>query len=374
MVVFNKNYLMVVALLSLGVLSGCGDSASSKTQTDVLVKFNGHELTSQDCVRFTKLRAAMYQLMKKGATQDDLEKVRKSTYSAALPYFIQNCIIRDESAAFKKGHGDYADADRKAVKKWLEHEYAAKGEAHRDFGSIRREIANRGLQEDFDKQIDTEIESELFLKIACSNRYPIAEYVISNVYANWKVNNFVASTTNRSILALATNVVKKIKAGEDFTALANRYTMVQEENGDGDMGLCSAADFPGEEELWEAVKDLEPGQSTDIIDAGDSWQILKVLERDDTNQKDPKLHLARIYFRRAWEIERPSRAEVIAALEDDRRERLLNEILTARLKNAKIEFPRGRQVFPSIAPAKPYLDIIDGLATNLVNQSNGALQ
>ena len=366
----KKYGLIAVALL---VLAGCGDRHEKKGKgaDSVIARFNGHELRSADVVSYSKLRVALYKLMDPKADEHVLEKVAKSTTSACLPYFIQNSILSDEVNRYKEGHGDYSTKDRNAVRQWLDKQYA---EQKSPISSIRHALSKQGLVKQFDKQIDMEIESELYLRIACSNRYPIAEYVITNVYNEWAINNYLAAATNRVILALASNVVKRIKAGEDFQKLADKYTMVPEDLSGGDMGFCSIADFPNEENLWNEFKEFEPGQSTGLIDADDSWQIFKVLERDDTNQQEPKLHLARIYFRRAWEIPRPSRADVVEALEDERRQRLLNEILTMRLKESKIEFPNGKKAFLDITPAKPFLDIIEGRATNLVTQTNGMLQ
>ena len=371
------NRTAMFATLLLSIVAGCGESSKEKHQGGdyVSARFNGHDLRMQDINTYSKLRVEMYRLMKPDADADSLQKVSKSTFIACLPYFIQNCIVLDESSSYKKGHGEYSEVDREAVRKWLDRQYAQTGSSTgTSIKSIRAVMAKRGLAAAFDQQIETEIESELFLRVACSNRYQITENVISNVYDAHVLNNYLATATNQTIMATASNVLSRVKAGEDFQMLADKYTMVPEELSGGDMGFCSVADFPGEEELWEAVKDLDAGRSTGLIDAGDSVQILKVLERDDSNQKMPRLHLARIYFRRAWVMDRPPRSAVIKALEDDRRQRLLKEILEKRLAVSKIEFPRGRKVFLDLTPAKPFLDIIEGRATNLVNKAGGMIR
>ena len=333
----------------------------------VLVKFNDHKLRFRDICDYSKLRVAVYKTMKPNAPSEELKKVFSATSAMCLANFLQNSIIIDESARYKKSRGDYKEQDRQAVTQWLETQYLNQdGASRHNFKALRNIMRKEGVLKQFDEQINNEIETELYFRVACSNRYRIAEYVISNVYAKYQINNYFASNTNRAIVAMASNVLNKVKSGEDFHDLADRYTMLPEENSGGNMGVCSAADFPGEEEIWEAVKGLDEGETTDIIDAGDSWQILKVIKRDDSNLQDPSLHLARIYFRNAWVIDRPSRKEVIEALEDDRRQRLLREVLNARLPGSKIEFPRGKKVFIDLRPAKPYLDVIEGISTNLV--------
>lgn len=348
----------------------------SLSREDVLVRLNGRGLTKGAWEDFSSLRLAFYKLMKPNEREENFRRVKQSTAAACLPYFIQNSILHDASDEYKKTHGDYSAADRASVRTWLEKKYVSENAKNiRSFKMLGAYMGQRKLARAFEEEINTEVEDELYLKVACSNRYVIEEYVISNVYKKLIVNNYLAETTNKTILATAFEVHKKAKAGQDFQELADKYSMeIEYRDGEiGDMGECTEADFPGEEVVWKAVKDLEPGQITGVLDADDSWQIIKVLSRDDSNQAEPKLHLSRIYFRRAWVIPRPSREIVIEELENDRRNKLIKETMSERLPKARIEFPYGKQVFRDVSPAQPMLDVIEGKTTNAVEVIQGGV-
>ena len=387
---------IILGIAAMGLFLGCEKQNSVKSgngdkkdlaDDTVVLKVDGKTLTQKDWDAYTNLRVAFYKLMKnpKKARQGplgmdydinrDLERVKKSTKESCMPLFIQNCAILGASEAYEKTHGPYTQEERKEVTEWLEKKYLTGGEnKYRSMESLKAKIKKPENLAEFDRQFKDEVETELFLRVACSNRYVIDEMVITNVYVRHAVNNYVANETNKFIQAQAQEVLKRIKAGEDFCDLADKYSMNPEKQTGGCLGKLSASDFPGEEEVWNAVKNLEEGQTTGIIDADDSWQILKVMKRDDSNPEGPELELAQIYFRRAWVIPELSRADVIKALEDDRRQRLVRETLEERLPKMKIEFPLGREIFGNLDNVKPMMDMIDGKITNFNQNVTGVMQ
>ena len=381
--------LSVILLLAVGCEKKEEVKKITKTEgelapDEVVVRVNGRELTKAEWDAYSNLRVAFYRLMKENhkdpmemmtghdSLETNLERVKKSSASACLPYFIQNTLLGEASSEFVKTNGAYSADDRASVEKWLTRKYCAeygKGATGKSF--FDRRMKKAGVQEEFERQWQEEVENELYLSIACSNRFVIDEMVISNVYARQIINNYVAKQTNAWILAQASNVVAKIKAGEDFSTLADQYSMEPEKQTGGYMGFCTAADFPSEEMLWEAVKDLKDGESTGIIDAEDSWQILHVISRDESDAKESRLELACIYFRRAWEIPEIPREEVIKALENDRRTRLIKELMAERLPKVKLEFPHGREIFGDLENVLPMFEMIEG-KTNVVNKAGGS--
>ncbi len=343
-----------------------------RTGDTVLVRVNDHTWTKQAWKDYSELRVACYKLMgrKKGRQEEEegkLERVRKSSLQACLPYFIQNSIIADASADYQRAHGSYTEADRAKVAAWLEKQYVSSNpQKIPSLEILKGKMKKAGALKPLEEQLAYEQEAELYMSVANSNKYVIEEFVISNVYRRLIVNNYVASQTNRTILATASNVVARVKAGEDFMALADTYSMDPEKTAGGVLGVCTAHDYAGEEDVWNAVRDLHDGETTGLIDAGDSWQIYKVLARDESNPKELSLKLARIFFRRALEIERPSREEVIKELENDRRQRLIQETMAERLPKAKVEFPYGRAMFGNMENMQGMFDIIEG-KTNVLN-------
>lgn len=380
-------------MTSVLFLAGCDDGAaqgakkeekSSITPETVLARINGHELTKKQMDDYAELRVAFYKLMKAGQPQQpvmgmagkpaedlekNLEKVRQSAFTSCMPEFIQNTVIHEASEEFTKKNGDYSKADRDAVRAWVEKTYAEQNKKSiKDFKALQAKLRKAGVEEEFKRQIEKEIENELYTRVACSNRFVIDEVVITNVFVRWEINNHVSVATNRTIFTTATNLVRQLKAGADFSECADRHSMDPEKTTGGYLGFLQAADFPAEEAVWARIKDLKDGEVSDLIDADDSWHIYKVISRDESNPEDIKLELARIYFRRAWEIPKPTREEVISALEGDRRQRLVKGLMDKKLPVLKAEFPVGKKIFGNLETVQPMFDLIEG-GTNKVESA-----
>lgn len=384
---FQKTLGFLSAVL-VAVGCGCGKTEGNGTvaQPDlkdlpsetVLVRVGTETLTKASRDAYADLRLAFFKLMDELSPTErerdaqerremKFKRVREEALQSALPTFLQSTVIRQASADYVKKHGDYAPEAKKDVATWVEGLYASQSKrAVPNLAALRGRMKKAHVLEAFDRQVAYEQEAELFFRVACSNRYPIEEYVISNVYHRVAVNNYFAASTNRAILAVASNIVERIKAGEDFALLADEQSMDANKAGGGDMGVCTEHDFAGEDMLWEAVKDLPDGGTTGVVDAEDSWQILKVVSRDETPGEGLKLHLARIYFRRALEFDMPSRADVVNTLEAERRKQLIRETLLERLPETKVEFPLGREIFGDLEAMQWMLDLVDGKSTNRV--------
>lgn len=378
-----KNGVLSLGVTLILLAAGCGKENAvdvKKTgmdavpETGVIVRVNGFDLTKKMWEDYADMHVAFYKLMKEGKSQPSFGKgnpaeqleaearrVRISSAQACLPYFIQNTILHQASKAWVDKHGPYPESNRQEIVSWLQKKYVSNNPKRiKSFEALRAKLKAKGHLEAFDAQVAVEIENELYLTVACSNKYVMDEFVVSNVVARHFFNNLAAAQTNRAIFATATNVLAKIRAGDDFATLADQYSMDEQKTSGGYIGFSNAADFPGEEVVWNAVKDLKDGETTGVIDADDSWQIYQVMSHRVGENTEDELELSRIYFRRAWIIPELSRDDIVKALKEDRRNRLIEELMAEKLPQTKLEFPSGRNIFPSLDFMRGMLDKIGG--------------
>jgi parvulin-like peptidyl-prolyl isomerase len=79
--------------------------------------------------------------------------------------------------------------------------------------------------------------------------------------------------------AKAQDVLKKIKDGGDFAALAKQYSQASDAANGGDLGFFSKGQLP--DNVQAAAEALQPGQVSDAIKTQYGYEILKVLEKKD---------------------------------------------------------------------------------------------
>ena len=83
--------------------------------------------------------------------------------------------------------------------------------------------------------------------------------------------------------ALAENVLKRARAGEDFAKLAQEFSAAQNKNRGGDLGWFGHGKIPPD--LEEAAFALKPGQISDIVQTNFGFVIIKVEERRTEKQE-----------------------------------------------------------------------------------------
>jgi len=75
----------------------------------------------------------------------------------------------------------------------------------------------------------------------------------------------------------ADDVLKQVKAGGDFGALAKKYSADTTAEQGGDLGFVGKGDLPPD---FEAVAfNLKPGQTSDVVELGAGYHIIRVTEK-----------------------------------------------------------------------------------------------
>ncbi|MDB5179047.1 MAG: PpiC-type peptidyl-prolyl cis-trans isomerase [Patescibacteria group bacterium] len=91
--------------------------------------------------------------------------------------------------------------------------------------------------------------------------------------------------------AKAQDVLKKVKDGGDFAALAKQYSQASDAASGGDLGFFSKGQLP--DNVQAAAEALQPGQVSDAIKTQYGYEVLKVIEKKD----DGSIHAQHILIK-----------------------------------------------------------------------------
>jgi foldase protein PrsA len=79
--------------------------------------------------------------------------------------------------------------------------------------------------------------------------------------------------------AKAQDVLKQVKAGGDFGALAKKNSQASDAAGGGDLGFFTKGQLP--DNLQSAAEALQPDQVSDVVKTQYGYEIIKVIEKKD---------------------------------------------------------------------------------------------
>lgn len=82
---------------------------------------------------------------------------------------------------------------------------------------------------------------------------------------------------------LKQEISAKVAAGEDFTTLASTYSEGPEKESQGDLGSFKEGELS--KNLEDAVKKLEPGETTPWLEVQGGWYILNLVEKKERRLK-----------------------------------------------------------------------------------------
>ena len=212
------------------------------------------------------------------------------------------------------------------------------------FDDLRDFMREAEAEETFLHYLEEDVKIDSALRVAYPEKLAVTDNDLSNAVRNVTEYNSRAAATNAAIYALAKNVLARIKAGGDFAALADEFSMDENKNPGGDLGECTIGSFSEEgDECLAGVAALKVGDVTDILLGDSGYLIIKRTGESTYSQ---------IFFRRPYEMEMLSGAALVEELKKEKRTALLEELMPTFLKSAKIEFPRG-DVFLNFNTPKP---------------------
>lgn len=335
-----KNITAIVCLLALFADLSATASVSSwdaVATNEVVLIVNGSQIKKQDIVDTERFWETLFDNRRNQAKSNRerfLENVHKNMFNEIAEHrmYLTNTNIAD------------LVIDKQMLKRHENKMLRQFGKSKEKFSDFFQRLKSAGVSSVFEQWRDAEIKFDRYIAIAMSNETIVAEKEIDDTLAFIKRYNDIASVTNNVTLALASNLVQRARGGEDFSALARKYSAGRENLDGGCLGACFADEFSSESpEYWNVVGKLKPGEVSGILTTSEGYEIVKNVGSKSFTP-DEGIELARIFLRKPYFFPEQTRDEI-------RQDLLVDKMLAAHKKakklifqTSKIEYPLGKGV------------------------------
>lgn len=329
--------------------------------TTILVRVNGEDITWGDLVRYTDMMAVMMKNRRKDCTPEDVRRFKAKFMQRFSMDLMRQKVMMTSLAP---SNIVVSAAVRAQVEREFTRNFAKKGQK---FEELRTDLKNVGYLRDINRALYSEMVIKQFLTTTCSNQYFVSDQELKDVRRGMELRNRVAVETNKLQVARAQMVLDRIRKGEDFAKMANEFSQDDERGNDpdeakkdaagekkadeedvalngGDQGDCDESDFVNDKHVWQKLLRMKPGDVSELFEIEEGYAIYKVLEikkAEESNTGDKSLHLARIFFRRAFEFPEQTDDELRVDVEREKRGDLTTAVYRTFLKMSKIEYPDG---------------------------------
>ena len=297
----------------------------------VVISVNGRETTKSAFDGYVKMTEALVRNKKRMMSEDQLRSVRVKIRTTAKKELLGRSLLY---ANLCTNDIAVSDADREEMKRRYCSSFCRRRQT---FDELRDFLRDEEVEDDFMRCFEEDAKIEAALRRAYPDRLAVTADDVSNAVKRVKNYNAVAAATNALICAVATNVLNRIRAGGDFAALADEFSMAVDKNPGGDIGECTINSFAEEgEECMAGAAALKVGEVSGILLGNSGYMILK---------KTGDSTYSQIFFRKPYEMEELSGDELVEVLKKEYREDLVNELLPKFVKTSKIVFPQGDVFF-----------------------------
>ena len=293
----------------------------------VVISVNGRETTKSEFDEYVKMETALVRnkrrTMKEGQLRMMRVRIRVMARGELLTRALQYTNLCTNDIAV-------LDGEREEMKKRYERSFCRRRQT---FDDLRDYLREEEAEDAFMRCFMEDVKIESALRRLYPDRLSVTDSDISNAVENVKNYNARAAATNAVICALATNVLMKIRAGGDFAALADQFSMDEDKNPGGDIGECTIESFSDDgEECMKGAASLKIGEVSDILQGNYGYIILK---------KTGDSVYSQIFFRKPYEMEELSGDELVEQIKKERRSGLIEELMPKFARSSKVEYPQG---------------------------------
>lgn len=298
------SFLIFIAMLHEGCSDNSSVSASKSLNTDgkasenlkPLVVVNGVSYTSQDMESEIELRKVLLSRFPKKSALLSEQGIRKMRFQILESVLPKLCL---QAEAKKLGVSVNAST-LKALEEKMANPFKLKGESPEKFFEF---LDVKNVYPTFKRIATTEATINELLRVKYTNEFDVTEAEIGKAMAHALDYNEKAQKKNQEIYVLASNIVNRVSAGEDFSALAKKYSAAEQEeveNG-GRIGEWDESDAKHiDPDLWGKLNALSEGAISDVVETDIGLFIFKVNKRVTHSEAtgDFALDLSRIELHR----------------------------------------------------------------------------
>lgn len=341
-----------------------GNTAWDSLSNGVVVAvWRNNKLTKADFNRHVDFMSALIRNRRPKISDDKLEKLVKKQFPKVKDELLTRLMLLN-GLALTNTEAEVV-ATRKEIEKRYAKTFCSKGQ---DFDGLCKAMEGQGHLKLLQQRIEEDARIETALATTYAKRLRVTETEYSNTVERVAAYNRMAKATNDCNWVTATNVLKRLAAGEPFEKLADQYSQDPDKNPGGDMGECDASSLkfgPGTTDdfvktpYWKAISSLKDGEHTDILETDVGLEIIKrhnYIAATNSNSGAPAVHLSRIYFRTPYIYPDQTEEDFRADLADEKRETFMKELFEQLQKKDKVFYPKGEAIFPKSKmqlPGKP---------------------
>ena len=332
---FGLGVIVFPALL-LGA-DGAKKPVSPQVQPpEILVHVNGVDITRSQLERYLDMMVVFLKNNKKNVSAEQIVKFKKRNLRSFSNNLYHRTVI--STCLSHSNIVELAEA-RTAVEK----EYLQKfGKRRQTFMELEKVVSDAGFKKEFDDNLSYDIRFESFVRTVYSNDFYVTQKKVDQVRANLNAYNKRANATNEVTIALAKSLIERIKNGEDFSKLADTYSVDDDKKAGGDLGECDESDFTDEPYIWRILSKMKDGDISEMMETDEGYAIYKVVQHKTAAQSltgDPALVLARIFLRRAYVFPDQTNEELWSDVEKETRAKLFSDIYKKFRAQSTVIYP-----------------------------------
>lgn len=302
---------------------------------------NGMAVTKKDYNGYLNMMGALYRTRHPMANQMQQRSAKAKMMMAAKNEQLSRLLQYSNLCA-----GTNKVTVTPAARAMIEKEYCAvfvrKGQTFED---LRAAMEDEEADECFERMYETDVRIRSALMARYPDSFTLSETDISNSVQHVTRYNRMADATNAVICALMTNVLKRVRSGEDFAKLADEFSQDPSKEPGGDLGECTMEAFNGESHDYVmAIAKLKPGEVSGILETESGYEIVRKtadVEKEKSESGESAWRLSRIFFRRPYYLPELEGEVLRERLLKDKFRTLLEERIREYLASAKIEYPFG---------------------------------
>lgn len=331
-------------------VSGDGNGSFPALADDaVIVKVNGRSLDKQGLERLFKMRFALLKVQNPMIRDEDADKFRWGLMMALQRQFMPQTLYLTEAEKLKIVP---TPEDREAARQEISLNFGS--ERARTFPAIERNL-KPDEREELARQVETDAKIIAYWRRRAPEAFRISAEEFAAVSNDVRKLNARADELLLQQRKLAKEVYAELTNGLDFAEVANRHSVVKQEDEGGYVwGSFFPASIPYPQ-LIPVVAGLFPGDFTEPIELEDGIHIIKLLKREGSgadsavNLHPEEVTLGRIVLNLPQNFSVATEAKIRQDTRKAKLEPLQKDWLKELRKKAAVEYPSGTNVWSFVS-------------------------